>query len=177
MKRAIAGFHLDNEGDRVADLDCGHGQHVRHRPPFVNRPWAATESGREAMLGTTLDCVRCDRMEWPEGLVAYRRTPEFDETTIPAGLRSEHATKRGVWARIHVVSGALRYRVGAPIHRSFRVVPASGAVIVPEVPHRVEPDGPVRFFVEFSRMVVPARRADRRRSGSGGALRRSCGGP
>ena len=63
MKRTIAGFHPDEAGDWVADLDCGHGQHVRHRPPFVNRPWVTTESGREAMLGTTLDCVRCDRME------------------------------------------------------------------------------------------------------------------
>ena len=152
MKRAIAGFHPDESGDWVADLDCGHGQHVRHRPPFVNRPWVVNVAGREAMLGTPLDCVRCDRMEWPEGLVAYRRTPEFDETTIPAGLRSEHATKRGVWARVHVVSGALHYRVGAPIHRSFRVAAPSAAVIVPEVPHLVEPDGSVRFFVEFSRM-------------------------
>ena len=151
MNRAITGFHRDESGDWVADLDCGHGQHVRHRPPFVSRPWVATESGRESMLGTGLDCVRCDRMEWPDGFAAYRRTPEFDESTIPGGLRSEHVTKRGAWARIHVVSGALRYRVGAPIHRSFRVEPASSAVIVPEVPHRVEPEGPVRFFIEFSR--------------------------
>ena len=155
MKRAITGFRLDESGDRVADLDCGHGQHVRHRPPFVNRPWTETEAGRHAMLGAELDCVRCDRMEWPEGFAVYRRTPEFDHTTIPAGLRSEHATKRGVWARIHVISGVLRYRVGAPIHRSFRVTPASSAVIVPEVPHWVEPDGPVRFFVEFARTDRP----------------------
>ena len=155
MKRAIAGFRLDELGDWIADLDCGHGQHVRHRPPFVNRPWVVSDTGREAMLGTGLDCVRCDRMEWPDGLVAYRRTPEFDETTTPAGLKSEHATKRGVWARIHVSSGALRYRVGAPIHCSFRVVPSSSAVIVPQVPHRVEPEGPVRFFVEFWRMERP----------------------
>ena len=151
MKRAIIGLRLDEPGDWVADLDCGHGQHVRHRPPFVDRPWTETEAGRHAMLGTELDCVRCDRMEWPDGFVVHRRTPEFDETTTPAGLKSEHATKRGVWARIHVLSGVLRYRVGAPIHRSFRVVPSSSAVIVAQVPHRVEPEGPVRFFVEFWR--------------------------
>ena len=151
MNRTITGFHLDDLRDWVAELDCGHGQHVRHRPPFVSRPWVVTESGRESMLGTGLDCVRCDRMEWPDGLAAYRRTPEFDETTIPAGLRSEHATKRGAWARIRVLSGALRYRVGAPIHRSFRIDSASSGIVVPEVPHRVEPEGPVRFFVEFSR--------------------------
>ena len=155
MKRAIVGFRLDGAGDRVADLDCGHGQHVRHRPPFVSRPWVTTESGRESMLGAELDCVRCDRMEWPDGLAAYRRTPEFDETTIPAGLRSEHATKRGVWARIHVVSGALRYHVGAPVRQSFHIGPDSPAVIVPEVRHRVEPEGTVRFFIEFWRVERP----------------------
>ena len=153
VKRAITGFHIDEVGDWVADLGCGHGQHVRHRPPFVSRPWVVSDAGRKAMQGTELECVRCDRMEWPDGLAAYRRTPEFDETTIPSGLGSEHATKRGVWARIHVVSGTLRYRVGAPIHQSFRIEPGSSAIIVPEVRHRVEPEGPVRFFIEFSRAV------------------------
>ena len=158
MNRTITGFHLDDLRDWVAELDCGHGQHVRHRPPFVSRPWVVTESGRESMLGAELDCVRCDRMEWPDGLAAYRRTPEFDETTIPAGLRSEHATKRGAWARIHVRSGTLRYHVGAPIHRSLRIDSASSGIVVPEVPHRVEPEGPVRFFVEFSRPDGPRAR-------------------
>lgn len=157
MKRTIIGFHLDEGGEWVAELDCGHGQHVRHRPPFVNRPWVVSEAGREAMLGAELECLRCDRMEWPDGYVAFRRTSEFNEATVPAGLLSEHATKRGVWARINVVAGVLLYHAGAPIHRSFRLAPASGietasnAVIVPEVPHRVEPEGPVRFFLEFSR--------------------------
>ena len=151
VKRSITGFHLDDVRDWVAELDCGHGQHVRHRPPFVLRPWVVSEAGRAGMLGAALDCVRCDRMEWPDGLVAYRRTPEFDETTIPSGLRAEHATKRGAWARVHVLSGALQYHVGAPIHRSLRIDSTSSAVIVPEVPHRVAPEGPVRFFIEFSR--------------------------
>ena len=151
MKRTIFGFRLDEAGDWIAKLDCGHGQHVRHRPPFVNRPWVVSEAGRKAMLGTALDCARCDRMEWPEGCAAYRRTPEFDETTVPPGLTSEHATKRGVWARIHVICGALRYHVGPPLDRSFRIDPTSSAVIVPDVRHRVELEGPVRFFVEFAR--------------------------
>ena len=152
MKRAIAGFHLDEHGDWVADLDCGHGQHVRHRPPLAVRPWVTTKAGRVAMLGRELDCVRCDRMEWPDGLTTYRRTPEFDEASIPDGLRSEHATKRGVWGRIHVLEGELTYHVDAPIHRSFRIDPASSAVIVPEVRHRVEPGTAVRFFVELARV-------------------------
>lgn len=151
MKRAILGFHRDARGDWVADLDCGHGQHVRHRPPFVNRPWVDCETTRSGMLGTELDCVRCDRMEWPEDLVAYRRTREFDERTIPPGFTREHSTRPGVWARIHVVAGALKYHVGSPVDRSFPVEAPESAVIVPGVTHRVENLGPVRFFVEFWR--------------------------
>ena len=149
MKRAILGFHRDRDGDWVADLDCGHGQHMRHRPPFVNRPWVECETTRTNMLGIELDCPRCDRMEWPEDFVAYRTTREFDEVTLPSGLKKDHATKTGTWARIHVVSGSLRYHVGAPVNRAFPV--ETEAVIVPDVPHRIETVGPVRFFVEFWR--------------------------
>jgi len=151
MKRAIVAFHEDDAGDPVADLDCGHGQHVRHKPPFINRPWVLSESGRAEMLGHELDCVRCNRMEWPEGFVAYRRTPEFDEQTLPAGLKREHATKPGVWGRIHVVAGVLRYTVSAPVCRSFRLAAPASGIVVPDVPHRVAPEGAARFFVEFWR--------------------------
>jgi hypothetical protein len=30
----ITGFHQDEEANWVAELSCGHQQHVRHRPPF-----------------------------------------------------------------------------------------------------------------------------------------------
>ena len=39
MQQAIVGFHLDDEGHFVADLACGHTQHVRHDPPWQNRTW------------------------------------------------------------------------------------------------------------------------------------------
>jgi len=65
LKQAIIGFHQDELGDWVAELACFHGQHVRHQPPFINRPWVVTETGRSAMLGTELNCVRCDRNEPP----------------------------------------------------------------------------------------------------------------
>jgi hypothetical protein len=60
MRRGIVGFHEDAEGHWVADLECGHGQHVRHDPPWQVRPWVMTAEGRAAVLGTTLECVRCD---------------------------------------------------------------------------------------------------------------------
>lgn len=60
MERAIVGFHRDEEGHWVAELACGHGQHVRHDPPWQNRPWTRTEQGRLRMIGRHLDCRLCD---------------------------------------------------------------------------------------------------------------------
>lgn len=66
MKRTITGYHRDDELDWVAELDCGHNQHVRHNPPWVSRPWVTTGEGRAGMLGTALDCLKCDRGEPPD---------------------------------------------------------------------------------------------------------------
>lgn len=60
VPRRIVDYHLDEEGDWVADLACGHGQHVRHDPPWQNRPWVVTEAGRARHLGTELRCVLCN---------------------------------------------------------------------------------------------------------------------
>jgi hypothetical protein len=60
MNQAIVGYHLDEYGDWVAELACGHGQHVRHQPPFMNRPWVITAEGRDQHLGTLLYCKKCE---------------------------------------------------------------------------------------------------------------------
>jgi len=60
MKHAIVGFHQDEHGDWVADLACGHAQHVRHQPPFVSRPWVVSEQGRASRVGEALDCKTCE---------------------------------------------------------------------------------------------------------------------
>jgi tellurite resistance-related uncharacterized protein len=151
LLRPITGYHIDAAGDWVAELACGHGQHVRHRPPFERRPWVVTPEGRASMLGTELDCVRCDRLELPDGLRAYKRTADFEEHTIPAGLRHHHTTKRGVWGLIHVGSGRLRYVIDGMGGRDMVLDPQTPGVVPPEVLHHVEAIGPVRFFVEFLR--------------------------
>lgn len=151
MKRAIVGFHQDAESHWVAELSCGHGQHTRHDPPFQERPWVLTPEGRAARCGESLDCVRCDRRELPDGYTVSRRTPDFDETSIPAGLQRRHTTRPGVWALIHVARGRLEYRVDAPFHTREILEPASPGVVVPEVEHCVAPVGPTSFFVEFWR--------------------------
>jgi tellurite resistance-related uncharacterized protein len=92
----------------------------------------------------------------PPGVVAYRRTMIFDENTIPAGLRREHRTRPGVWGLIAVVDGRLRLRTVEPLRETVLAAGESMAV-APEQPHEVEPDGPVRFYVEFYRATAARR--------------------
>lgn len=149
--RSIEGFHLDELGDWVAELACGHQQHVRHKPPFWSRPWVLTEEGRAAKRGAELPCPLCDRFEMPKGYAPYKRTVEFTTRSMPAALMQRHATKPGVWGVIHVVEGRIRYIVDAPVEHEQLLEAGGTAVIVPEVPHHVLPEGDVRFFLEFHR--------------------------
>lgn len=66
MERRIAGYHQDEEGHWVAELDCGHFQHVRHNPPWINRPWVVTPEGRQEKLGAVLNCMKCDEGAPPD---------------------------------------------------------------------------------------------------------------
>lgn len=70
-KRKITGFHQDNIGDWVADLSCGHTRHMRHEPPWKNRPWVETAAGRDAHLGEEIDCKKCS-----EGHMQKNELPE-----------------------------------------------------------------------------------------------------
>ena len=60
MKQPITGYHQDEENDWVAELQCGHFQHVRHQPPFVSRPWVQTAAGRLSRIGRHLACRKYD---------------------------------------------------------------------------------------------------------------------
>lgn len=163
MDRPIRSFEQDAEGDWVARLSCGHPQHTRHNPPFAERAWVLDEAGRASRVGSLLDCFLCDRAELPSDCQLYQRTKTFDEETVPAGLRANHSTKAGVWGLIHVESGELEYRIeGSPeATRLLRPGEAPGTV-VPEVLHRVDPQGRVRFYVEFWRRGEKGPAAKRR---------------
>jgi hypothetical protein len=67
----VAGFHQDEVDHWVAELACGHFQHVRHDPPWVERPWVITKAGRTNMLGQLgqrLNCKKCDAGVPPDHL-------------------------------------------------------------------------------------------------------------
>jgi predicted ester cyclase len=70
MQQRIVGFHQDEFGDWVAELECNHNQHVRHQPPFQLRPWVTSEQGRHQHLGSKLECAKCNNE--PDHLRANR---------------------------------------------------------------------------------------------------------
>jgi tellurite resistance-related uncharacterized protein len=87
----------------------------------------------------------------PDDVAPYKRTPEFTQDTVPAGLVGEHRTKPGVWGKIVVLEGRLRYHILEPAPETVELDPTRHGVVEPEMAHRVEPVGDVRFYVEFHR--------------------------
>jgi tellurite resistance-related uncharacterized protein len=90
----------------------------------------------------------------PDGAEHYRSTAVFTEATIPGGLLADHSTKAGVWGRIKVLSGKLRYLISDPRGETFSVLldpHSASAIIEPTILHRVAPVGPVAFQVDLFR--------------------------
>ena len=149
MIRTIVGFVQDEAGDFVAELSCLHRQHVRHRPPFVERPWVLEEPGRAAHLGSPIECPLCDRAELPKDLVLLRRAGPWDETQVPAGLRRRHHTAEGVWGVLRVQRGSVHLSLETD-PRIDTLLEAGGAQAIPPVtPHALSLDGPVALELEF----------------------------
>ena len=81
----ITGFHRDEAGDWVAELACGHGQHMRHRPPWQQRAWVLDPDQRAGRVGTAIDCPLCDRPRAEElirllGLIPHPERGHYVET-------------------------------------------------------------------------------------------------
>ena len=55
----ITGFHLDEDNHWVADLSCGHAQHVRHNPHWQQREWVLSDNGRNKFIEFELECKSC----------------------------------------------------------------------------------------------------------------------
>ena len=155
MQRSIVGFHQDADGDWVAELSCLHNQHVRHRPPFQERPWVLVEEDRAAHLGMDLDCPLCERAEMPEGLTLARVAGPFDADTLPPALCSQHRVAERTWGCVCVLEGAVGFAMEVEPPLDVRLEAGTRQAIPPGVAHRLTPAGPVRLTIEF---YVPERR-------------------
>ncbi|MFT6047190.1 MAG: tellurite resistance-related uncharacterized protein [Arenicella sp.] len=87
----------------------------------------------------------------PDDVVAYKKTPEFTQTKVPAGLLKDHQTKAGVWGEIVVLEGCLEYTITQPTLEVVLLHEGQCGVVEPTIVHHVMPLGQVRFYVEFSR--------------------------
>ena len=87
----------------------------------------------------------------PDDVSLYKRTPDFTTDTVPAGLLHSHNTKEGVWGKIVVLEGQLRYRILEPNLEELVLDPMTPGVVEPTIRHEVAPLGEVRFYVEFYR--------------------------
>jgi len=146
MKRKIVGFHQDTDGVWVAELECTHPQHIRHNPPWQERPWVTTEIGRQDKLGTELDCLFCNMAIVQHDAKPYKQTARFTEATVPSGLLADHNLKAGVWGHIVVEEGKLEYTCDRGV---FVLKPGVVGIVEPEVVHHIRPLGNVVFYVEF----------------------------
>jgi tellurite methyltransferase len=151
VPRSIVGFTQDEEGSWVANLACGHRQHVRHNPPWQLRPWVLTEDGRNEHLGVQLDCVKCGMPELPPDAERYKVLGPFNEGTIPGGLLKAHSLKPGVWGRIVVTEGRLQYVIERAPEVAFVLEPGAVGIALPEEAHHIAAMGEVVFTVEFWR--------------------------
>ncbi|SDV04963.1 Protein of unknown function [Pseudomonas corrugata] len=55
----VIGLHQDEEGHWVAELSCGHTQHLRHQPPWQSRAWVLDPTQRIEKIGQPFDCGWC----------------------------------------------------------------------------------------------------------------------
>ncbi len=86
--------------------------------------------------------------ETPSRPQPYRSTSIFDEKTLPAALRRNHRTKKGVWGVIRVIEGELKLVVLDPPGEAI-LTPESPGLLLPDQPHFVEPLGCMRMQVDF----------------------------
>jgi tellurite resistance-related uncharacterized protein len=89
----------------------------------------------------------------PDNAAAYKRTPEFNQSTIPNGLLKNHQTKAGVWGKINILEGRLLYLI-EETNEQFELDATTAGVVEPAVLHHIKPLGSVRFYVEFYREMA-----------------------
>jgi tellurite resistance-related uncharacterized protein len=77
------------------------------------------------------------------------RSVEWDEATLPAGLRRAHRLGTGTWGRITIRAGSLVFHAQTDPPIEVELEEGSTRVIPPGVEHDVDPVGPVRLTLDF----------------------------
>ncbi len=92
---------------------------------------------------------RLDDPALPPNVGLVRTSPEFNESSLPAGLRRAHRIAPGVWGRLVVREGSVAFAFDDAPTGERIVAPGEHQVIPPERSHHVRLLGPVRLVIEF----------------------------
>ena len=149
MERTIIGFHADDVGDWVAELSCLHNQHVRHQPPFLERPWVLSEEGRSNHVGTFIDCPLCDRAEMPGDLKLARSAGPFDAASVPPALLKEHQIAERTWGDLRVLEGSVKFSMATNPPFERQLTSGEHQPIPPGIKHRLVLEGAVTLAIDF----------------------------
>jgi tellurite methyltransferase len=78
----------------------------------------------------------------------YKKTPIFNKKNVPKAILEKHNTKEGVWGKLVVVSGTLKF---IDLEKDEEVVLDKGEfqIIEPTKWHKVVLIDNVEFFIEF----------------------------
>ncbi|WP_339678108.1 DUF1971 domain-containing protein [uncultured Zhongshania sp.] len=87
----------------------------------------------------------------PGNVSAYKKTPEFSETSVPQGLLNDHTTKDGIWGKIVILEGKLEYVIQEPTKEYIELSTDNFGIVEPTIKHHIKPLGRVKFYVEFYR--------------------------
>lgn len=130
--------------DRQLDLAREMAGYISPRPGYTQHPLTLQAASQMVDIIERAGQFRLS----PTASEPYKKTPVFDENTLPDGLRKEHRTKQGVWGVIRVLDGRVSFRVLEPASEEI-LEPGHPGLILPDQPHLVEPLGPMRMQVEF----------------------------
>jgi tellurite resistance-related uncharacterized protein len=73
--------------------------------------------------------------ELPVNVKAYKKTPIFDQDSVPKGLLRDHCTKENVWGKICVLEGSLLYTINSNPPEKVMLNKENFGVVEPEVLH------------------------------------------
>ena len=152
MQQTISGFEQDEEKHWVAELSCGHKQHVRHDPPWQNRPWVITFAGRNEKLGTRLECKKCDMPRLPpkELLTLLNSSTKISGKGLPAELLAEEQLPNNIWYEISVLSGQIQLIFTATEisrQQGFLLDYGFSGIVPPQRPFKLKPNGLVELRI------------------------------
>lgn len=87
----------------------------------------------------------------PSDVTAYKRTPTFNNDTVPEGLLNNHNTKAGTWGRITVIEGGILYTILEPATEEYELSVDVAGIVEPTVLHKIALREATSFYVEFYR--------------------------